>query len=91
MLSIGLVCVVVFFLTITEEFEFLRLSFETVSAFANVGLTTGITPGLSIAGKLIIIVIMFIGRLGPLTLTLALVRTQSVSIIRYPREIIRVG
>ncbi len=91
MLSIGLVCVVVFFLTITEKLEFLQLSFETVSAFANVGLTTGITSGLSLAGKLIIIVTMFIGRLGPLTLTLALIRAQSVNILRYPREIIRVG
>ncbi|OGO40112.1 MAG: hypothetical protein A2147_05405 [Chloroflexi bacterium RBG_16_57_8] len=91
MLSIGVVAVVVFLLNITEDFEFLRILFESVSAFGTVGLSTGITPDLSITGRLIIIVTMFIGRLGPLTLTLALVRAQSVSMYRYPREIVRIG
>jgi trk system potassium uptake protein TrkH len=44
------------------------LIFESVSAFATVGLSTGITPSLSIIGKLVIIVTMFIGRVGPLTI-----------------------
>jgi trk system potassium uptake protein TrkH len=91
MLSIGLVCVIVFFLTITEEFDFLQLAFEAVSAFGTTGLSTGITPDLSITGKILIILSMFIGRLGPLTLTLTLVKAQSVSVFRYPKEIIRVG
>ncbi|HUX08540.1 MAG TPA: TrkH family potassium uptake protein [Acidobacteriota bacterium] len=46
---------------------FLELSFETVSAFGTVGLSMGATPSLSPAGKVIIILTMFIGRLGPLT------------------------
>ncbi len=91
MLSIALVSVVVFFLTITEDAAFLSLLFEAVSAFATVGLSTGVTTDLSVAGRLIIIVTMFAGRLGPLTLVLALVRAQRVSIYRYPKEIVRVG
>ncbi len=46
---------------------FLELSFEAVSAFGTVGLSTGATPGLSPAGKLLIIFTMLVGRLGPLT------------------------
>lgn len=91
MLSIGLVAVVVFFLSITEDFRFLQLLFETVSAFGTVGLSTGITPDLSVIGRLIIIATMFIGRLGPLTLTLALIRARRTSTYQYPKEIIRIG
>lgn len=91
MLSIGLLSLVVFFLSITEEFEFLQILFESVSAFGTVGLSTGITPHLSDAGRLIVIATMFVGRLGPLTLTFALVKAQSATRLRYPREIVRIG
>jgi trk system potassium uptake protein TrkH len=91
MLSIGLVAIVVFFLTVTEDFDFLPLLFESVSAFGTVGLSTGITPDLSLAGQLIIAAMMFAGRLGPLTLTLALVKAQSATTYRYPKEIVRIG
>ena len=47
--------------------SFLELSFETASAFGTVGLSMGSTPGLSAAGKLLIIATMFVGRLGPLS------------------------
>lgn len=90
-LSLAIVAVMVFVLTITEKAGFLKLLFETVSAFGTVGLSTGITPDLSFIGRLVIIVTMFVGRLGPLTLTLALVGAQQASIYRYPREILRIG
>lgn len=90
-LSLGIVTVVVFILTITENVRFLQLLFETVSAFGTVGLSTGITPDLSVGGRLAIIATMFIGRVGPLALTMALVKAQRASIYRYPREIMRVG
>lgn len=46
--------------------------FEVVSAFATVGLTLGITPQLTFAGKIVIILLMIIGRLGPITISIAL-------------------
>jgi len=66
-LSIGM-----FFLSITDEFEFERLFFEAASALGTVGLSTGITSSLSYAGKVIIILLMYIGRIGPLSLGISL-------------------
>jgi trk system potassium uptake protein TrkH len=90
-LSITLIAVIVFILSITEKFTFLQLLFETVSAFGTVGLSTGITPGLSIAGKLLITLMMFIGRVGPLALVLSLAQRQQVTEFNYPQETIRIG
>lgn len=90
-LSLGLLAVIVFLLTITESLGFIQLLFETVSAFGTVGLTAGITPALSIAGRLIIVVTMFLGRVGILALALSLLQRQRTSTYRYPKEIIRIG
>ncbi len=54
--------------------KFLELFFEVVSAFGTVGLSTGATPGLSTIGKLILSVVMFVGRLGPLVVAMAVSR-----------------
>lgn len=68
-LALGVVCVQTFLLCIAEpEYDFMKLLFETVSAFGTVGLSTGITPDLNEAAKLVLVVTMFIGRLGPLTM-----------------------
>ncbi|MBL7120038.1 MAG: Trk family potassium uptake protein [Dehalococcoidia bacterium] len=91
MLSLGLVAIVVLVLTRTEEFDFLDLLFETVSAFGTVGLSTGITPGLSVAGRLIITATMFLGRLGPLALALSLIQRQRPTTYRYPKDQVRIG
>lgn len=91
MLSIGLISIIVFVLTITEKFSFLQLLFETISAFGTVGLSTGITPGLSIIGKLLITLMMFIGRVGPLALVLSLAQHQQATEFNYPQETIRIG
>lgn len=68
--------IVSFFILLMMRFEtehgFLSIFFEVVSAFATVGLSLGITPYLSVAGKISIVVLMFIGRVGPLTLALAI-------------------
>jgi trk system potassium uptake protein TrkH len=53
---------------------FLGGMFEVVSAFNTVGLSTGVTPGLSPAGKLLLVLLMFLGRVGPLTMASALAR-----------------
>ena len=91
MLSIGLISITVLLLTFTESFRFIDLLFETFSAFGTVGLSTGITPQLSIAGKFIITLTMFAGRLGPLTVGLALIQSQQPAIYHYPEETIRIG
>lgn len=67
MLGILLLC-------LTESLDFLAIVFEAASALGTVGLSLGVTAGLSSAGKLIIVILMFAGRCGPLTLGLALLR-----------------
>ena len=68
-----------------------NLLFEAVSAFAVVGSSTGITPDLSVASKLILIGTMFVGRLGALTLAQALVTREHQPLVSYPEEAIKVG
>lgn len=91
MLYLGLVMVVVLGLSITEKFDFVRLLFETFSALGTVGLSTGITPELSVPGRLIITAAMFVGRLGPLTFLFILIERQKEARLRYPKDIIRIG
>ncbi|MCC2253075.1 TrkH family potassium uptake protein [Ruminococcus sp. CLA-AA-H200] len=69
MLSMCVVCAAVFLMCVLEpQYSFIQLFFEVVSAFGTVGLSTGITPDLSVAGKLVIIFVMFTGRVGAFTL-----------------------
>lgn len=85
---------VVFLLTITESqnsFAMEDIIFETGSALGTVGLTTGITPSLTTAGKLIIIITMLIGRLGPLTLLASMTFNLRAVGYNYPVEPIVVG
>lgn len=91
MLALTFIFIVVFVLTVTEKFGFLNLLFETVSAFGTVGLSTGITPDLSVAGRLIITAVMFVGRLGPLILVLSLAQRQQPREYRYPQDEVRIG
>jgi trk system potassium uptake protein len=78
-------------LSVTEDFPLESLLFETFSAMSTVGLSTGITPDLSVAGRLIVTVTMFIGRLGPLLLVAFLVKRHQISDIEYPSDNIRIG
>lgn len=70
---------------------FLTALFEATSAFGTVGLSMGITPTLTNAGKLLIIVLMFLGRLGPLTLALAIAPRQPIGAYRYAEDEVMVG
>jgi len=70
---------------------FVAYMFETVSAVGTVGLSCGITSSLGTASKLLIAVLMYIGRLGPLTVATALARENSVTDWRYPEEDVMVG
>jgi trk system potassium uptake protein TrkH len=90
--AVGYNLVAIFILSITEpQVEILKLAFEQVSAFATVGLSTGITATLSIYGKIIIILSMFFGRVGMLTLALALSRRVSSTAYKYPTGYVLVG
>lgn len=85
---IGAVCLFFFtlLLTITEDQPFIDILFEQFSAFATVGLSRGITGELTTAGKSIIIVSMFIGRVGIVTLALAFAKRRTATKYQYPSE-----
>jgi trk system potassium uptake protein TrkH len=88
-LSVSLVWITAstFLLVLSESnSSFISVFFEAVSSFTNLGLATSITPTLTIAGKLIIIVNMFMGRVGILTLMLALRVTPERKEFHYPEE-----
>lgn len=92
-ISFTLVAVVTMILSVTENGSFMEVLFEATSAFGTVGLTLGLTPALTPIGKIAIIITMYAGRLGPLTLVLAFIYKQKISntSIRYPEDKIIVG
>jgi len=92
LLFISLCLVIVFgaALMYTENHSPLALLFETVSAFGTVGLSVGITPHMTTAGKLLITILMLVGRLGPLTLAYAVIlrRTPAKYVLAEERVMI---
>jgi trk system potassium uptake protein TrkH len=79
-------------ITLTDpNVEFIRILVEVVSAFCTVGLSTGITAGLSAGAKLVLIATMYIGRVGVLLLMTALLGDPRPSRIQYPEENLLVG
>ncbi|UII54444.1 TrkH family potassium uptake protein [Cytobacillus spongiae] len=90
MTSIVAVVAAVLILNITEDLPFLTLLFEVVSAFGTVGLSMGITSSLSVFAKLIIILVMYVGKLGPLTLVYLLAKPRKEK-YKYPTEDILTG
>jgi len=91
LLAVAFVVTMSILLTLSEDVEFLPALFEVVSAFGTVGLSTGITPALSAVGKVIIMVTVYVGRVGLLTLAFGLTRRQRVPRFHYPEEPIYVG
>lgn len=90
-LSGTVVGIAVFLMCILEpDFSFMQLFFEVISAFGTVGLSTGITPDLSVAGKAVIILVMFTGRVGAFTL-LSMWVNRAEPNARYSEETISVG
>ena len=74
-----------------EKWSLVDLSFEAASALWTVGLTAGVTPTLTTAGKWIIIMTMLIGRLGPMTLLAGLTFNLKPAVYDYPTEPVMVG
>ncbi|CCU79160.1 Potassium uptake protein, integral membrane component, KtrB [Halanaerobium saccharolyticum subsp. saccharolyticum DSM 6643] len=91
MLAAGLIILVTTLLLIIEDFQFIDALFETVSAFGTVGLSTGITGELSDISRVLITVTMFAGRVGPLTLAVAIGEKQRKGTYHYPTEKVMVG
>ena len=91
-LSLIVVSSGLFFLLIFEQGKtLLQLLFEEISAFGTVGLSTGITSSLSVGGKIIIILTMFLGRIGPLTFLTSIMFRKRRGQIKYPDENIMIG
>lgn len=90
LLASGLVFIGVFLLSLLENRPLIDLAFEVLSAFTTTGLTRGLTSELSTASQALLVVLMFIGRLGPLTLVYNL-STQRRSRVRYPEAPFQVG
>jgi len=91
LLATSLVVTVSLLLSITENADFLAILFETTSAFGTVGLSMGLTPKLTIAGRILITLTMFLGRVGPLTVAFALAQSRRKTSLRFPEEKILVG
>lgn len=81
-ISIGIVIIA----SQEPEMEMLNIAFECVSAYSTVGLSMGITAGLGSASKLVLILLMFIGRVSALTVLFAIFRKTVVRNYRYPKE-----
>jgi len=89
--SLGMVAVAVLGLLISQAEAPLAVLFEAVSAFGTVGLSTGLTPRLTPGGKLMIMALMFVGRIGPLTLGFAIAVKERAARVMYPTEKIMIG
>ncbi|MBE6053038.1 MAG: Trk family potassium uptake protein [Clostridium sartagoforme] len=91
-IGISLVTVVTMILSYTEVgASFIELLYETSSALGTVGLTLNLTPKLSSIGKVLIMLMMYLGRVGPLTVMLALTKKQKKSGYKYPEGKILIG
>lgn len=90
--SIAFISMGIFGLAITEpDKDLLAISFEEVSAYCTVGLSTGITTELSFNGRIIIMLSMFLGRIGPLAMAFAIGKKKRTSEYKYPKANIIVG
>ena len=90
MVSLALIISSMFVMLVFHEGNFLDIAFETVSAFGTVGLSRGVTGDLDQIGRTIIMFIMFVGRVGPLTIGFVLA-TQKSKRISYPSGTVYLG
>lgn len=88
----ALIFTTTFLMTLFENHDFMALFFEAFSAFGTVGLSSGITPELSNPSKIALIATMFCGRIGPVTLLVALAQKKPKDdAIKYPEEHLMIG
>ena len=90
--SVATVTLATILITLSDpELNFIQILFEVVSAFATVGLSTGITASVSVFAKVVLIATMYVGRVGILLLMSALLGDPRPSTIQYPEENLLVG
>ncbi len=90
-ISIGFLMLLLFALFIVNDGSFQEITFEAFSAFGTVGLSMGFTNSLNFAGKIIIILLMYLGRIGPLTILYALAQRAVKKRVNYLEENISIG
>lgn len=90
-LSLGLIFLVSLQIAMLEPFPMMNIIFEVISAFGTVGLSTGITPFIGSITKVLLIITMFIGRIGPLTLAVFFMAKKQNNKIILPEEDISIG
>lgn len=91
MLAMLLVGVCIFLLTLTEDASLVAIIFEVTSAFGTCGASLGITPDLTNFGKSLLILLMFIGRVGVLSFLMILHQKEQEPKIHFPRERVIIG
>ncbi|PLT34411.1 TrkH family potassium uptake protein [Bacillus sp. V5-8f] len=91
LMGIVLCFISIIIMTITEDFPLIKIIFEVCSAFGTVGLSFGITPELSITGKIIAMILMFIGRVGIVSFLFIIGRKEKTDNYHYPKERIIIG
>ena len=90
--GLGLIALFLPVLTLTDpDIPFVNLLFDTVSAFGTTGSSTGVVRDLTLAGKAMFMFAMVVGRLGPITLALALAPREEASLYRYSQERVKIG
>lgn len=91
-LSAGILFLAILILSATESGPLMSIAYECVSALATVGLSMGLTANLTVIGKIIIILLMFMGRIGPITLFLAVnLDKRQQTKVSYPEEKVLIG
>ena len=91
MVSITIVILVSFSISITDNFDFIDILYETVSALATVGASRGITANLSDMAKILLAFCMYLGRIGPMTMAFAFGLKAEDKMIKYPETFISIG
>lgn len=91
MVYIGLIFTVIFILSLSENFSIIDISYEVSSAFATVGASRGITGDLSNLAKILLLISMYLGRIGPMTMAYSLGLKSKTKYIRYPEANISIG
>jgi Trk-type K+ transport system membrane component len=91
LLAIGVVVVATMLMLALTPFDLADVAFESVSALGTVGLSTGVTAGLSSPARGVVVLLMFVGRVGPPTMFAALVLRNHERLYRQPEERIIIG
>lgn len=91
MVYLGLIFLVIFILSLSENFKVLDIAYEVASAFGTVGASRGITGDFSNVGKIMITLSMYLGRIGPMTMAYSIGLKSKTKYIRFPEANISIG